>query len=177
MKTSTLVVLMILVVAAGAVTGLFTYRYMQGAAPAAGTPVTERRPDFSLPDLEGNVRHASEWDGKVLMVNFWATWCPPCLREIPAFIELQSDLAEKGLQIVGIAIDTPEAVRDFVDPMGINYPILLGEQEGIALSQAYGNRLGALPYTIIVDRNGNIVSRHRTEMTYEQTAAMLKPLL
>ncbi|UCE88390.1 MAG: TlpA family protein disulfide reductase [Pseudomonadota bacterium] len=177
MKTSTLVVLMIVVVAAGAATGLFVYRYMQDSASATSASATDRRPDFSLPDLEGNKRAVAEWDGKVLMVNFWATWCPPCLRELPAFIQLQDDFGDQGLAIVGIAIDTPEAVRDFVDPMGINYPILLGEQQGIALSQAYGNRLGALPYTIIVDRNGNIVSRHRTEMTYEETAAMLKPLL
>ncbi|MDH5259496.1 MAG: TlpA family protein disulfide reductase, partial [Gammaproteobacteria bacterium] len=102
---------------------------------------------------------------------------PPCRKEIPAFIELQEKYKDKGFKIVGIALDEKEAVINFTDPMGVNYPILMAEQEGILLSKAYGNRLGVLPYTVIVDRKGNIVHRQRTELTFKQVEAMIKPLL
>ena len=97
--------------------------------------------------------------------------------EIPAFIELQKKYKDKGFIIIGVALDEKQAVIDFTDPMGVNYPILLAEQEGIAITKAYGNRLGVLPFTVIVDRKGNIVHRQRTELTFEQVEAMIKPLL
>lgn len=141
------------------------------------TAVSNIRPLFKLKDIEGKVRDIKEWDGQVLMINFWATWCPPCRKEIPAFIEVQEKYKDKGFKIIGIALDEKQAVIDFTDPMGVNYPILLAEQEGIALTKAYGNRLGVLPFTVIVDRKGNIVHRQRTELTFEQVEAMIKPLL
>ena len=141
------------------------------------TAVSTIRPLFKLKDLEDKVRDVKEWDGKVLMINFWATWCPPCRREMPAFIELQEKYKDKGFTIVGIALDEKQAVIDFTDPMGMNYPILMAEQEGIVLSKAYGNNLGVLPYTVIVDRKGNIIHRQRSELTFEQVEGMIKPLL
>ncbi len=139
--------------------------------------VTNTRPLFKLKDLEGKVRDVKEWDGQVLMINFWATWCPPCRKEIPAFVELQEKYKNKGFTIVGIALDEKQAVIDFTDPMGVNYPILMGDSEGIKLSKAYGNRLGVLPFTVIIDRKGNIIHRQRTGLTYEQVEGMVKPLL
>lgn len=139
------------------------------------TPVL--RPEFALKDIEDQVRNIKEWDGKVLMINFWATWCPPCRREIPAFIELQDAYQEKGFSIIGVAIDTRQSVIDFTDPMGVNYPLLLGEEEGIQLTQAYGNRLGVLPYTVFVDRNGKIVNTHRNEITFKMAEEIIQPLL
>ncbi|TDX99587.1 TlpA family protein disulfide reductase [Thiohalophilus thiocyanatoxydans] len=147
------------------------------AKTGQSTDTPEIRPDFGLQDLDDELRHVSEWDGDVLIVNFWATWCPPCRREIPAFIDLQEEYRDQGLTIVGIAIDTKQDTVDFVDPLGINYPILIGEKEGIALSKDYGNRLGVLPYTIIVDRDGKITETHRNELTFEEAEAMIKPLL
>ena len=139
--------------------------------------VSNVRPLFKLKDLEDKVRDVKEWDGKVLMINFWATWCPPCRREMPAFIELQEKYKDKGFTIIGIALDEKQAVIDFTDPMGMNYPILMAEQDGIVISKAYGNKLGVLPYTVIVDRKGNIIHRQRTELTYDQVEGMIKPLL
>ena len=141
------------------------------------TVVSNVRPLFKLKDLEDKVRDIKEWDGKVLMINFWATWCPPCRREMPAFIELQEKYQDKGFTIIGVALDEKQAVIDFTDPMGMNYPILLAEQEGITLTKAYGNNLGVLPYTVIVDRKGNIIHRQRSELTFEQVEGMIKPLL
>ena len=141
------------------------------------TVVSNVRPLFKLKDLEDKVRDIKEWDGQVLMINFWATWCPPCRREMPAFIELQEKYKDKGFTIIGIALDEKQAVLDFTDPMGMNYPILMAEQDGIVISKAYGNKLGVLPYTVIVDRKSNIIHRQRTELTYEQVEGMIKPLL
>ena len=145
--------------------------------PAGKTVVSNTRPLFKLKDLEDKVRDVKEWDGKVLMINFWATWCPPCRREMPAFIELQDKYKVKGFVIIGIALDEKQAVIDFTDPMGMNYPILMAEQEGITISKAYGNNLGVLPFTVIVDRKGNIIHRQRNELTFEQVEGMIKPLL
>ena len=92
-------------------------------------------PDFNLADVSGNQHNISEWQGKIRIINFWATWCPPCLKEIPEFIALQKQYADKGLQFIGIAIDDQEAVAEFLATNKINYPILIGGMNGIALAQ------------------------------------------
>ena len=137
----------------------------------------QRRPDFSLPDLMDQTRSIDEWDGKVLLVNFWATWCPPCVREIPAFNQLYESYKDKGFTIIGIALDNKQDVIDFIDPMSVEYPILLGDQQGIKLTQEYGNRLGVLPFSVIIDRQGRIIERHRNEITFEEAEQLIKPLL
>ena len=183
MKRSVFISIVILVAVISLLAGLYANRLFDDRPPAKAPPaendtgIPEIRPDFGLLDLQDRLRHVSEWDGQVLMINFWATWCPPCRREIPAFIELQAAYEDQGFTIVGIAIDTKQNATDFVDPMGINYPILVGDKDGIALSKAYGNRLGVLPYTVIVDREGKIIETHRNELTFEEAEAMIKPLL
>ena len=97
-----------------------------------------------------------QWKGKVLVVNFWATWCAPCREEMPEFVKAQRELGEKGLQFVGIAIDQPDKVQEFAAEIGLNYPTLIGGYGAIELSKTLGNRLGALPFTIIVDRSGRV---------------------
>lgn len=117
-----------------------------------GTP----SPDFTLLDVNGQQRNVSEWKGKVLVLNFWATWCPPCLEEIPHFIKLQEQYGHQGLQFVGIALESADEVVGFASEQGINYPLLVGEQEVIKLAGKFGNHNGGLPYTVIMDREGNI---------------------
>ena len=108
----------------------------------------------TLPDLRGERQAMAQWKGNVLVVNFWATWCPPCLKEIPEFIRMQEALRDRRVQFVGIAIDDPHKVADFAAKMGINYPVLMAETEGISLARAAGNRLGGLPFTVVIDRQG-----------------------
>ena len=115
------------------------------------------RPEFAMSDVDGQIRNIKDWDGKVILLNFWATWCPPCLREIPDFIELQEKYGEQGFQVIGIAVDNEEDVREYMDEVKINYPIIISEFEAIELSQRYGNRIGALPYSVIINRE-NVVS-------------------
>lgn len=139
--------------------------------------VGSKRIDFSLKDTNDKLRKLSEWDGKVVMINFWATWCPPCRREIPAFVGLQDEYRDRGFVIIGVALDTRQAAIDFVDPMGINYPILVGEEEGINLNLQYGNRLGVLPYTVIVDRQGIIRHAQLSEISRDEVIQIITPLL
>ncbi len=138
---------------------------------------SDKRPAFTLLDVEDKPRSISDWDGQVILVNFWATWCPPCVREIPAFNQLYESYKDKGFTIIGIALDNKQDVIDFIDPMGVEYPILLGDQQGIKLTQDYGNRLGVLPFSVIIDRQGRIIERHRNEMTFEEAEQLIKPLL
>ena len=134
-------------------------------------------PAFSLPDLSGKQRNISEWQGKVLIINFWATWCPPCLKEIPEFIDLQEELGEKGLQFIGIAIEEKQAVEEYVNSININYPILIGGNNGIALSIKLGNMIQAVPFTVIVNREGTIIHRQPGEFTKKQILEIVIPLL
>lgn len=147
------------------------------ATPSLKQHQQNQRPDFALQDLEQQIRHAKEWNGQVVMINFWATWCPPCRSEMPAFQKLYTDYKDQGFSIVGIAIDNKQSVIDFVDPLGIDYPILLGEEKGIQLAKEYGNRLGALPFTVIVDRKGQIIHQRRRELSYQDAEALIKPLI
>jgi peroxiredoxin len=111
----------------------------------------------TLPDTNGNEQSLGQWKGKVLVVNFWATWCAPCRDEMPEFVKAQRQLGSRGLQFVGIAIDQPDKVQEFSAEIGLNYPALIGGYGAIELSKTLGNRLGALPFTVIVDRSGRIV--------------------
>lgn len=174
-----------LALAAGAA-GYYVHRVLLAPAevavgPLQATPAAIRlgdpRPPFALADLDGRLRSADEWDGKVLVVNFWATWCPPCRKEIPEFMALQEAHGDQGLQFLGIAIDEPDKVRAYAEDMGINYPLLVGEMDAIAVSKAYGNQIGALPYTAVVDRQGRLVYTHRGEMTREEMEQALQGLL
>jgi len=135
------------------------------------------RPDFSLPDMSGKLRYISEWDGKVILLNFWASWCPPCRKELPDFVQLYDDYGSKGFVVVGVAIDKQQDIADFMDSVGVEYPVMISESEGIRISQAYGNRLGALPYSVIIDRDGQMVSSHLKLLTYQDVEAMIQPLL
>lgn len=136
-----------------------------------------RRPDFRLADTEGRVRQMSEWDGTITVVNFWATWCAPCLQEMPAFVELQNLYGDKGVQFVGIALDTPSAVARFGKKLGINYPLLVGAAEAIAAAAEFGNALGVLPYTAVVDRDGALVHRQAGIYPRDQLEDLLQLIL
>lgn len=131
----------------------------------------------SLPDLAQQPQPLKQWMGKVMVVNFWAPWCPPCRKEIPGFIRLQDRLGPQGLQIVGVALDEPDKVQAYVDETGMDYPILLGGMQAVELGQAAGNRLGGLPYTVVFDRRGNAVATLVGEVAEERLEGIVKPLL
>jgi thiol-disulfide isomerase/thioredoxin len=112
---------------------------------------------LSLPDAAGNEQPLAQWRGKLLIVNFWATWCEPCREEMPEFVRAQREFGAKGLQFVGIAVDDADKVRRFTGEIALNYPALIGGYGAMELSKTLGNRYMALPFTVIVGRDGAIV--------------------
>jgi thiol-disulfide isomerase/thioredoxin len=125
------------------------------------------RPEFILPDLAGHPHSVAEWDGRVLLINFWATWCAPCREEIPAFIAVRRQFQEKGFEIVGIAIDQPEFVTEYARDFAITYPLLYGGEDAIAVGSLYGNRQGTLPYSVLIDAKGRIAHIHNSGVLSE----------
>jgi peroxiredoxin len=127
------------------------------AAPGADSElVGSLRPDYTLGSSKGEQISAAEFDGKVVLVNFWATWCAPCREEMPMLADLHGELAGSGFEVVGIALDEVAQARDFATELGIEYPILVGSTDVMTVSQLYGNRSGILPYSVLLDREGII---------------------
>ena len=118
----------------------------------------EPAPAFDLQDLNGKSVKLSDFKGKVVILDFWATWCPPCRAEIPHFVELQNEYRDKGLVVVGVSLDQggPGVVSSFVKQQGINYPIVMGDD---SVTSKYGD-IQAIPTTFVIDSNGNIVGKH-----------------
>lgn len=148
--------------------GFALYRAQQ-PAPA------EHRPDFTLRDLEGTPRSVSEWDGQVVLLNFWAPWCKPCREEMPMLVQLQQDLGARGLQVLGPAIDEPEPVRRYAEELRVNYPLFADLMPTLAVQEAYGDT--RLPYSVLIDRQGRIVYRKAGELTRAEIEALILPLL
>lgn len=162
------ILILLILVAAGA------------SAYAVLTPDYRMRPEFTLPDLSGTPRHISEFDGQVLVINFWATWCIPCREEIPMLIEAQADLGDEGLQVIGIAVDKRKAAAAFAKRYGINYPVLVDLQKAARVQDAYtqpGDPQAVLPYTVIVDRRGRIRASVAGKLNRKQLEALVQPLL
>ena len=112
-----------------------------------------------LVDLSGRPRALTEWTGKVVVVNFWATWCAPCLEEIPLLMAARKSYAGKGVDVVGIAIDQAPKISEFAAKLSIDYTLLLVGTEGLELMRGLGNRSGGLPFTVFLDRTGTPVRK------------------
>lgn len=173
MKTSVYVAVALV---AGAV-GFGIYRF--ALAPRLETPQTavvaeperlipELLPEFSLKDREDQLRSIKGWPGKSMIVNFWATWCAPCRKEIPVLNELQRTRGAEGFQVVGIAVDFREDVLKFANQFAIDYPILIGEQEGLEAVSKFGIEAVGFPFTVFTDNQARIVSIHLGELTQPQ---------
>jgi thiol-disulfide isomerase/thioredoxin len=132
---------------------------------------------ITLPDLENKPQQLNQWRGKVLVVNFWATWCAPCVEEIPMFIKVQDKHLGKGLQFIGISIDKADKTADFARKFGINYPSLIGTIDTIEISRQAGNTRRVLPYTVILDRKGQVAATGLGGLTEEKLEAIINPLL
>jgi thiol-disulfide isomerase/thioredoxin len=130
----------------------------------------------ALVDLAGKPRRLSEWQGQVLVCNFWATWCAPCREEIPMLMSEREKYRESGLEIVGIAIDNAAKVGEFTVSLKITYPILLAEANGVDLMRKLGNGSGGLPYTVIADRQGALIHRKLGTMKQAELDGILGPL-
>ena len=130
----------------------------------------------SFADLEGKPRRLAEWSGKVLVCNFWATWCAPCREEIPLLVAARQKYGPSGVEFVGIAVDNASKVREFAASFKISYPVLLAEAEGLDLMRRVGNAGGGLPYTVIADRQGRLVHRKLGALGQAELEGFLVPL-
>lgn len=151
--------LTILAVAVIALAAGVTAAWQQFRVVPADNAVVEQLFNQNYPDATGNPTDLSSYRGKVLVINFWATWCAPCIEEMPELSEIQKETTAKGVQVLGLAVDSPRKVLDFNKKLQVLYPLLVLGVSGIDLSKAFGNEGGALPFTVIIDRKGAIVDQ------------------
>ncbi len=132
---------------------------------------------LSLPDVHGTQQSLDQWRGKVLVVNFWATWCVPCREEMPEFVRIQREFGDKGVQFVGVAVDQQEKVALFANEIDLNYPALIGGYGAMEISKTFGNRLMALPFTVVVGRDGTIAFTQLGPVKKEQLQDLVTKML
>ncbi len=173
MKTNTLLFLAAAIIALSA--GIMVKRL--NSTPQVTGQSHDLLPAFTLPEVSGQQHSSSEWQGSVLVINFWATWCPPCREEIPEFIALQKTYRERGLQFIGIAIEEKQPVAEYLRGIDNNYPMLIAGDNGVGLSIRMGNLMQAVPFTVVVNRQGEIVYRQPGEFSREDLLVVVEPLL
>lgn len=158
---------------AAAVAGVSAWLFLAQTdePPAALAPAIELR------DLDGQPQKLDQWRGKLVLVNFWATWCAPCVNEIPRLVEAQRRHGPRGLQVVGIAMDDVAAVRDFAARLQINYPLLAGQAEVVQAMDALGDELGAFPFSVLIAPDGRILDRTAGELSEQEIEDWLVPNL
>ncbi len=135
------------------------------------------RPDYTLGSSTGERVSAADFDGSVVLVNFWATWCAPCRAEMPMLAELHRELADTGFEVVGIALDEVAQAREFAAELGIDYPILVGSTDVMTVVMLYGNRGGMLPYSVLLDRDGIVRWTYLGELKEDELRAQIEALL
>ena len=167
--------------AIGAFTAFYVNYYLLPRASISATDhplIGSARPAFSLYDLDENYTPVSTWDGKVVLLNFWASWCPPCRREIPIFSEVRELFHDAGFEVVGIAVDEKEEVLDFLESVPqVQYPQLIGYDDALTIASVLGNQSGGLPYSVLVDQQGTIRYIKAGELDRQTLISQIEPLL
>ena len=131
---------------------------------AATIKYVETLPEFSLENINGEQQSILSWPDKALLVNFWATWCAPCLREIPLLSEYQAHNENLSFQVVGIAVDQADSVKAFINNMGVNYPTLIGQSDAMDAAASFGVEFFGLPFSVFTDTEGQILGVHTGEL-------------
>lgn len=143
------------------------------AAAPASKPQIKTHPTFTLRDVDGVEHTLAEWDGRPRLLNFWATWCAPCRREIPLLKEVQAAQGDDGVQIIGIAVDFPEEVAAYSESVQFNYPILVGQEDAMAVAESSGVDFIGMPFTMILSADGELLDAHMGEIHRETIDAMV----
>ncbi len=154
----------------------FSSRHDASGQARVDASALNRLHSLELPDTQGRRQALSQWRGRVLVVNFWATWCPPCLREIPGFGRMSEKHGAKGVQFVGIGVDDGDKVRYFSQKNAIPYPILIGDMDLFQLTGDLGNPSGALPFTLILDRQGKVAFLREGMLDEQKLDSVLQTL-
>ncbi len=145
-----------------------------GTSPQEGDTLSL---DFQLKDMDDVLRNINEWQGKLLVLNFWATWCGPCRHEIPVFNAIQKKYAQQNVQFIGLAYDDKAAISRFTSIIPVDYPILYGDDEVMDLSVAYGNVQSILPFTVFIDNTGKLFHIAEGALTQAATESILAKAL
>lgn len=149
--------------------GLWFTQSDRAALPVEPANRAAGLPDFTLPDLDDRQRTAAEWSGRPLIINFWATWCAPCRREMPLLEALHEERGQHGVQVIGVALDNREDARRFATEIGVTYPVLYGERDGALIAESIGGEdFVGLPFTAFVDVNGKIVASKSGELDEDE---------
>ena len=176
------VIIALVLVLTGAVVYYMQQQQVEESMPVAietAPPLAEEGPiqvAFELNGLDGAMHEFSEWDGKHRIVNFWATWCAPCRREIPLLKSFQEEHSADDFQVIGIAVEFLEPVIAYAEDAQFNYPILVGEQDAMAVAESSGISFIGLPFTMIVSRDGTLIGAHMGELHQEQLDDIVKVL-
>lgn len=141
--------------------------------PPPTAKIPDHLPDFALPGLDGKPTSISAWAGKSLVINFWATWCAPCRREIPLLEALSVEWANRGIAVIGVAVDHRDRVASFAQELKIHYPLLIGEQEALDVAGRFGVDSPVFPFTIFTDRQGEVVALYVGELRKPQADLIL----
>jgi peroxiredoxin len=147
------------------------------SSPEVKDLVGQRRPDFTLLDTRGGSVSASDFDGKVWLANFWASWCAPCVEEMPMLSLLQQEFAGDGVKIVGIALDDAQRASEFAADLGLGYDILVGKTDVVLTGRQFGNATGLLPFSVLIDDAGLIRWTHLGALSHDELAAQIQLLL
>ena len=139
---------------------------IESAAPAIVMEI-KNYPSFTLPDVNGIEHELVEWDGRPRLLNFWATWCAPCRREIPLLKSLQDEQGSEGIQVIGIAVDFPEQVAVYAETVIFNYPVLVGQEDAMAVAESSGIEFIGMPFTMILAADGELLNAHIGEIFKE----------
>ena len=179
MRNKFLIIAALLAAAIGAYSAYYLQQHSAPQATERESPaVGAKRPDFRLRALGGELTPLSTWDGQIVLYNFWAAWCPPCRREIPDLSEVREFYREDGFEVVGIAMDDEDKIKDFLAQMPhVRYPQLIGYNDAMTLSRTLGNHRGGLPYSVLVDRGGVIRFVKAGELTKTELIERLEALL
>ena len=138
-----------------------------------GSRIPEKLPVFTLGDVAGKATSIAAWQGKSLVLNFWATWCAPCQREIPLLLALHREWAARNVEVIGIAVDNPGKVRSFAHQFNITYPLLVGDQDAMDVITSLGVQSPAFPFTVFTDRRGEVVALFMGELHKPQANLIL----
>ncbi len=146
--------------------------------PTAGTPHTPVQALFaqSMNDAGGASQSLAKWKGKALVVNFWAPWCAPCVEEMPELDTLAKESAAKGINIIGIGIDSPTNIAQFANKFKISYPLYVAGLSGTELARDFGNKAGGLPYTVLIGADGQVKKTYLGRLKFEELKADLAAL-
>ena len=177
MKQTAVILVMVAVLAAtGGYFVAMKFAPEMGAAQEDTGLIGQHRPEFNHRDLNGKMVSPANFEGKVLLVNFWATWCAPCVEEMPMLSELQEGKSGGDLQVIGIAIDDPARAAGFARDMGLSYPVLLGEADVVITGKRYGNDSGMLPFSVLIDKQGVVRWTHLGALDFEDLGREIKNL-